>query len=127
MCFPANLRTLFRECAPACILTIYIRGMVVNLFPQWILIMVPFCSERKEEAGPPVKDFLSPLMPLHPPPLSLSLTRRPSHFALSSPSVFPLFPFRSHSSSFLRSPSLHPSFCHGFTSSINHEEYSRPP
>lgn len=50
---------LSRERALACILTIYSRDSRES-FPPWILIMVSFCSERKEEAGPPVKDFLSP-------------------------------------------------------------------
>lgn len=84
--------------------------------------MVAFCSERKEEAGPPVKDFLSPLSP---PafPLCLSLVDRPTLLSpFPSPFLFPLFPFRSHSSSFLRSPSSHPSFCRGFTSPINHQK-----
>lgn len=59
--FSANLCavTFFRERALACILTIYSRGSRES-FPPWILIMVSFCSECKEEAGPPVKDFLSP-------------------------------------------------------------------
>jgi len=61
--FPHFLPTFtsffFHECTLACILTIYSRDNR-KPFSSWIFIMVSFYSECKEEACPPVKDFLSP-------------------------------------------------------------------
>lgn len=117
------MSSFYRECALACILTIYSRDSRES-FPPWILIMVSFCSECKEEAGPPVKDFSSLSLPLS----SLSL-----FLAFSVCLSFPtyrcrlFFPISLSVRLSFASAVVAPLGCRGFTSPINHEEYSRPP
>lgn len=94
MCFlifhQPSRRTLFRERALACILTIYSRDSRES-FAAWILIMVSFCSECKEEAGPPVKDFLSPLSRSCAFPSTSPLLLRPSLFSYFTHTESPSF------------------------------------
>lgn len=93
-------RPFYRERALARILTIYSRDSRES-FPPWSRVMVSFCSECKEEAVPPLKDFLSPAA-LHSPVAAVSLLSLALSPACPSPRIppyprVPLLPFHSRS------------------------------